>query len=40
VPIEIVPNQHNQSYLTTKRDKMGHDILQGMKQAATDASAA
>ncbi|WP_026464145.1 bifunctional 3,4-dihydroxy-2-butanone-4-phosphate synthase/GTP cyclohydrolase II [Adhaeribacter aquaticus] len=27
VPIEIAPNQHNQSYLTTKRDKLGHDIL-------------
>ncbi|WP_151088131.1 bifunctional 3,4-dihydroxy-2-butanone-4-phosphate synthase/GTP cyclohydrolase II [Hymenobacter baengnokdamensis] len=31
VPIEIVPNKHNHSYLTTKRDKMGHDILQAMK---------
>ena len=28
VPIEIVPNKHNQKYLETKRDKMGHDILQ------------
>ena len=27
VPIEIIPNQHNLSYLTTKRDKMGHEIL-------------
>ena len=27
VPIEIVPNIHNQKYLETKRDKMGHDIL-------------
>ncbi|WP_192821744.1 bifunctional 3,4-dihydroxy-2-butanone-4-phosphate synthase/GTP cyclohydrolase II [Rufibacter sp. LB8] len=27
VPIEIVPNEHNQRYLTTKRDKMGHTIL-------------
>ncbi len=27
VPIEITPNQHNIRYLTTKRDKMGHDIL-------------
>lgn len=27
VPIEIKPNQHNQQYLQTKRDKMGHEIL-------------
>lgn len=27
VPIEIDPNVHNQKYLETKRDKMGHDIL-------------
>jgi len=27
VPIEIVPNVHNQKYLETKRDKMGHEIL-------------
>ena len=27
VPMEIVPNQHNESYLKTKRDKMGHTIL-------------
>lgn len=27
VPIEIVPNTHNQKYLLTKRDKMGHSIL-------------
>jgi len=31
VPIEIAPNKHNQTYLTTKRDKLGHDILQAMK---------
>ena len=27
VPIEIQPNPHNQKYLQTKRDKMGHSIL-------------
>ncbi|ALJ01168.1 bifunctional 3,4-dihydroxy-2-butanone-4-phosphate synthase/GTP cyclohydrolase II [Rufibacter tibetensis] len=27
VPIEITPNAHNQRYLTTKRDKLGHLIL-------------
>ncbi len=27
VAIEIVPNSHNQKYLETKRDKMGHEIL-------------
>ncbi|MDB5201327.1 MAG: bifunctional 3,4-dihydroxy-2-butanone-4-phosphate synthase/GTP cyclohydrolase [Ferruginibacter sp.] len=30
VPIEIVPNIHNEKYLTTKRDKLGHEILNGL----------
>jgi 3,4-dihydroxy 2-butanone 4-phosphate synthase/GTP cyclohydrolase II len=29
VAIEMVANKHNQSYLLTKRDKMGHEILKG-----------
>lgn len=27
VPIEVVPNAHNEFYLQTKRDKLGHEIL-------------
>jgi len=27
VPIEICPNSANEKYLTTKRDKLGHFIL-------------
>jgi 3,4-dihydroxy 2-butanone 4-phosphate synthase/GTP cyclohydrolase II len=27
VPIEIKPNEHNEKYLMTKRDKLGHKIL-------------
>jgi 3,4-dihydroxy 2-butanone 4-phosphate synthase/GTP cyclohydrolase II len=27
VPIEVIPNAHNQFYLQTKRDKLGHEIL-------------
>lgn len=29
VPIEVAPNPHNESYLRTKRDKLGHQILIG-----------
>lgn len=31
VPIEIVPNPHNEKYLETKRDKLGHEILRILK---------
>jgi 3,4-dihydroxy 2-butanone 4-phosphate synthase / GTP cyclohydrolase II len=27
IGIEILPNEHNEKYLTTKRDKLGHEIL-------------
>lgn len=27
VPIEVQPNPHNEKYLQTKRDKLGHEIL-------------
>ncbi len=27
IPIEVAPNLHNEKYLKTKRDKMGHSIL-------------
>ena len=30
VPMEMTPNPHNERYLTTKRDKMGHTILKGV----------
>ncbi|MEP7164071.1 MAG: bifunctional 3,4-dihydroxy-2-butanone-4-phosphate synthase/GTP cyclohydrolase II [Ferruginibacter sp.] len=30
VPIEMKPNQHNEKYLFTKRDKLGHEILNGL----------
>jgi 3,4-dihydroxy 2-butanone 4-phosphate synthase/GTP cyclohydrolase II len=28
IPIEITPNKNNEKYLQTKRDKLGHIILQ------------
>ena len=30
VSIEVCPNPHNQGYLLTKRDKMGHEILRDL----------
>ena len=30
IPIEISPNEHNEKYLFTKRDKLGHNILHGL----------
>lgn len=29
VPLEMCTNPHNEKYLTTKRDKLGHEILKG-----------
>ena len=29
VAIEVIPNPFNETYLRTKRDKMGHEILKG-----------
>ncbi len=31
IGIEVAPNKHNENYLETKRDKMGHNILKGTK---------
>jgi 3,4-dihydroxy 2-butanone 4-phosphate synthase / GTP cyclohydrolase II len=30
IPIEIAPNKHNEKYLQTKRDKLGHNILKSI----------
>ncbi len=37
LPIEITSNPHNEAYLTTKRDKMGHEIMRPVS-AATPAA--
>lgn len=29
IPVEVTPNPHNEKYLQTKRDKLGHEILKG-----------
>lgn len=34
VPIEITPNPYNEKYLVTKRDKLGHEILQNEHKPA------
>ena len=39
VPIEIAPNEHNQRYLTTKRDKLGHTILSQLRPTQPGATA-
>ena len=36
VPIEINPNEHSEKYLKTKRDKLGHLILNGVKGGVHD----
>jgi 3,4-dihydroxy 2-butanone 4-phosphate synthase/GTP cyclohydrolase II len=36
VAIEINPNEHNEKYLKTKRDKLGHLILNGVKGGFND----
>ncbi len=35
VPIEIAANQHNQKYLETKRDKLGHNIMAILTEGAS-----
>ncbi|PJJ60215.1 bifunctional 3,4-dihydroxy-2-butanone-4-phosphate synthase/GTP cyclohydrolase II [Hymenobacter chitinivorans] len=40
VPIEIAANQHNERYLTTKRDKLGHTILTKDRHPHADPDAA
>ncbi len=32
VPMEVQPNEYNEKYLITKRDKMGHDILKNIEE--------
>ncbi|RPD48689.1 bifunctional 3,4-dihydroxy-2-butanone-4-phosphate synthase/GTP cyclohydrolase II [Hymenobacter sediminis] len=39
VPIEVEPNEHNERYLTTKRDKLGHTILHKDRTPHPDTAA-
>jgi 3,4-dihydroxy 2-butanone 4-phosphate synthase/GTP cyclohydrolase II len=36
IPIEIPANKHNQKYLETKRDKLGHNILAIINEGVTE----
>lgn len=36
VPIEVQPNPYNETYLKTKRDKMGHEILKDQNNHETE----
>ena len=38
LPIEIHSNPHNEAYLTTKRDKMGHEIMRSVPSDAPKAA--
>ncbi|GGG62005.1 bifunctional 3,4-dihydroxy-2-butanone-4-phosphate synthase/GTP cyclohydrolase II [Hymenobacter glacieicola] len=40
VAIEVEPNEHNERYLTTKRDKLGHTILHKDRAPHPDVDAA
>ncbi|WP_045689295.1 bifunctional 3,4-dihydroxy-2-butanone-4-phosphate synthase/GTP cyclohydrolase II [Hymenobacter sp. AT01-02] len=40
VAIEVEPNEHNERYLTTKRDKLGHTILHKDRTPHPDVKAA
>ncbi|HEX8545613.1 MAG TPA: bifunctional 3,4-dihydroxy-2-butanone-4-phosphate synthase/GTP cyclohydrolase II [Cytophagaceae bacterium] len=39
VPLEISPNEHNRHYLNTKRDKLGHNILESKTTKQGDRKA-
>ncbi len=39
VPLVVVPNQHNQKYLDTKRDKMGHLLTRPQRDPSSETPA-